>query len=433
MNLSAQPLHVICLQESKLSSIPLQKAATFLPQGFSTFSFLPSIGASGGIVTAWDARYVTHLSDRPLQFSLSSTFELAADSTSFTVTNIYAPCDRARRDDFLSEMRSLADLDSDPWLLVGDFNIARYAEDRNNDNFDVPAAAALNDLIDELALQELPLLDRRYTWTNSRDTPTLDGVLTADGFRPISLQNCIMKIVTKILTSRLQHFIERLISFEQSGFVKGRSIVDNFLYAADVVQSCQTRKTPVVVLKLDFKKAFDSVNWAALDAILEARGIGPLFRSWISSILTTGRTAILLNGVPGRWISCKNGLRQGDPLSPYLYLAVADLLPCLIAMESSEERLLHPLVDDLPCPVIQYADDTLLILRAEHSQVRRLKAILDLFSHATGLHINFHKSTFVPVGGVPYGLASELAGILGCPVSSFPQTYLGLPLSDHKL
>jgi hypothetical protein len=258
-------------------------------------------------------------------------------------------------------------------------------------------------------------------------------VLTADGFRPISLQNCVMKVVTRILTTRLQRFIERLISFEQSGFVKGRSIVDNFLYAADVIQSCQTRRTPAVVLKLDFKKAFDSVNWAALDAILEARGIGPLFRSWISTILSTGRTAILLNGVPGRWISCKNGLRQGDPLSPYLYLAVADLLPCLIAMESPEDRLLHPLVDDLPCPVIQYADDTLLILRAGRSQVRRLKTILDLFSPATGLHINFHKSTFVPVGGVPGDLASELAGILGCPVSSFPQTYLGLPLSDHKL
>jgi hypothetical protein len=60
-----------------------------------------------------------------------------------------------------------------PWLLVGYLNIARYTEDRNNDNFDVPAAASLNELIDELALQELPLLDHRYTWTNSRDIPTL--------------------------------------------------------------------------------------------------------------------------------------------------------------------------------------------------------------------------------------------------------------------
>ncbi|KAM0853524.1 hypothetical protein ACQ4PT_051018 [Festuca glaucescens] len=125
MNLSTQPLHVICLQETKLSSIPLQKSASFLPPGFSSFSLLPSIGASGGIATAWDSRYVTHLSNRALQFSLSSTFELVEDGVRFTITNIYAPCDRARREDFLSEMRSLSDLDAEACLLVGDFNIAR--------------------------------------------------------------------------------------------------------------------------------------------------------------------------------------------------------------------------------------------------------------------------------------------------------------------
>lgn len=173
MNLSAQPLHVICLQESKLSSVPPQKEATFLPQGFTCFSFLPSIGASGGIVTAWDSRHVTHLSDLPMQYSLSSTFELAADGTRFTITNIYVPCGPERRDDFLSELQSLSDLGSDPLVLLGDFNIARCAEDRNNDNFDARTTGSLNDLIDDLALQELPLLDHRYTWTNSRDDPTL--------------------------------------------------------------------------------------------------------------------------------------------------------------------------------------------------------------------------------------------------------------------
>jgi hypothetical protein len=107
-----------------------------------------------------------------------------------------------------------------------------------------------------------------------------------------------------------------------------------------------------VVLKLDFKKAFDSVNWEALDAILEARGYGCTFRGWVSAALSTGRTAVLLNGVPGRWITCKNGLRQGDPLSPYLFLAVAELLRCLLVEDVGEDRLVHPLVDDLPCPII---------------------------------------------------------------------------------
>jgi hypothetical protein len=88
----------------------------------------------------------------------------------------------------------------------------------------------------------------------------LDG-LTVDDFRPISLQNCVMKIVTRILTTRLQHFIHRLISFEQSWSVKGRNIVNNFLYAADVVQSCQVRRSPAVVLKMDFRRHF-GLGWA---------------------------------------------------------------------------------------------------------------------------------------------------------------------------
>jgi hypothetical protein len=104
-----------------------------------------------------------------------------------------------------------------------------------------------------------------------------DNVLTAGGFRPISLQNCIMKIITRILTSCLQPFMERLVAFEQSGFIAGRCITDNFLYAAELMQCCRLRKTPTIALKLDFWKAFDSVSWASLDAVLESRGFGAVF------------------------------------------------------------------------------------------------------------------------------------------------------------
>ena len=204
------------------------------------------------------------------------------------------------------------------------------------------------------------------------------------------------------------------------------------MYAADLLQSCRLRKTPTIALKLDFKKAFDSVSWVALDVILQARGFGNCWRSWIRNILATSKTAVLLNGVPSRWIRCKKGLRQGDPLSPYLFLIVADLLHQMIARDASSSRLLHPLVDDLSCPVIQYADDTLPLVPAEQGQLSRLKSILDAFSAATELSINFHKSTFVPVNVDP-ARATRLAAELGCPLSMFPQTYLGLPLSHMKL
>ena len=81
-----------------------------------------------------------------------------------------------------------------------------------------------------------------------------------------------------------------------------------------------------MVFKLDFRKASDSVAWLALEKILLVRGFSQTFRNWIKNILHTGEAAILLNGVPSNWIQCKNGLRQGDPASPYLFLIVDELL-----------------------------------------------------------------------------------------------------------
>jgi hypothetical protein len=125
-----------------------------------------------------------------------------------------------------------------------------------------------------------------------------------------------MKAITKVLTTRLQAAIHSLVDADQTGFLSGRRISENIVYAADIIRCCHLRKGPTLVFKIDFKKAFDSVNWDSLLAILRARGFDDLWCDWMDRILKTGHTAVLLNGIPGDWIRCKNGLRQGDPLSP---------------------------------------------------------------------------------------------------------------------
>jgi mannosylglycoprotein endo-beta-mannosidase len=107
-----------------------------------------------------------------------------------------------------------------------------------------------------------------------------------------------------------------------------------------------------MVIKLDFRKAFDSISWKSLQKILKYRGFPRRFRYWIKDILKTGKTAILLNGVPGHWINCKNGLRQGDPLSRYLFIIVADLLQQLIKDAFPNGHLAHPLDYSLPATVL---------------------------------------------------------------------------------
>jgi hypothetical protein len=148
--------------------------------------------------------------------------------------------------------------------------------------------------------------------------PKAEGILAPGSFRPVSLQNCSIKVLCKALTSRLQNQIGGLVDENQSGFLSGRSISENFVFATELVQCCYKRKAPTVVLKLDFSKAFDSINWESLDLIMLARGFPRIWCDWMRMILASSKSAILLNGIPGRWIDCKRGLHQGDPLSPYL-------------------------------------------------------------------------------------------------------------------
>ncbi|CAM0881391.1 unnamed protein product [Alopecurus aequalis] len=255
--------------------------------------------------------------------------------------------------------------------------------------------------------------------------PKTDGVLSPSSFRHVSLQNCSMKAICKALTARLQLQIGELIDENQSGFMQGRSISENFVYATEIVQCCHKRRAPSVVLKLDFAKAFDSIDWGSLRKVLEARGFPPKWCNWMDVVFHSSMSAILLNGIPGSWILCKRGLRQGDPLSPYLYLLMGDLLQRLF---QQDEVLRHPLADDAQCPVLQYSDDTLIIFSASVEAAQRAKLLLDQFAQATGLVINFSKSTMVPMHVDP-ALTAAMQLELGCRVEGFLRRWCSLLLS----
>jgi len=117
--------------------------------------------------------------------------------------------------------------------------------------------------------------------------PKKTGACSPSDFRPTSLQNTSTKVASKSLTARLQPLIPYLVHADQTGFLKGRSISENFVYAADIIQTCHKRKTPPIVLELDFRKAFDTVSWAALDAVLAAKGFPILWRHWIQDLAVT--------------------------------------------------------------------------------------------------------------------------------------------------
>jgi hypothetical protein len=249
--------------------------------------------------------------------------------------------------------------------------------------------------------------------------PKKPDACTVDAFRPICLQNCCVKILSKILTTRLHTQIGQLVDLDQTGFIKGKSITENFVYAMELVQCCHKRKIPTLVIKLDFAKAFDTVNWEALEVVLQARGFNEIWRKWMTNTLQSSRSAVLVNGCPRPWISCRRGLRQGDPISPYLFTLIADVLQVLIR-KSADIR--HPVVMHVGCQVLQYANDTLLLVRGELADIQALRRALDQFADATSLQINYTKSTAVPIH-TDESTIMQCISALGCRTESFPQTY----------
>ncbi|GJS12910.1 RNA-directed DNA polymerase, eukaryota [Tanacetum coccineum] len=156
--------------------------------------------------------------------------------------------------------------------------------------------------------------------------PKSQGANLVKDFRPISLIGSIYKIIAKLLANRLVTVLDGLVNEVQSAFIANRQILDGPFILNELIHLCKAKKKQSLIFKVDFEKAFDSVRWDFLDDILKKFGFGPRWRDWIQSCLKSSRGSILVNGSPTSEFQFYKGLKQGDPLSPLLFILVMESL-----------------------------------------------------------------------------------------------------------
>jgi hypothetical protein len=187
-----------------------------------------------------------------------------------------------------------------------------------------------------------------------------------------------------------------------------------------------------LLFKLDITKAFDSVSWPFLVEVMRQLGFGQIWRGIICGLLASSSTQVMLNGFPGKHIIHRRGLRQGDPLSPLLFILAMDVLVYMFS-KAEEAGLLQQLSNRRKLHRISlYADDVALFVHPAAADLSITLSILQLFGDASGLHNNAHKSNAIPIRCSEEDMM-EAQSLLPCEISSFPWRYLGLPLSLHKL
>jgi len=165
---------IVCLQETKRETFDLQFLRKFCPKSFDAFEFLPSVGASGGVITIWKS----HLFDGSLIFSndygISVEFTSKHNAIEWVLTNIYAPCTSAGKVHFLNWFKEIQMPPEILWMILGDFNLLRSPEVRNCPDGDVNEMLHFNESISALDLIEIPLKGKRFTWSNKQHPPLLE-------------------------------------------------------------------------------------------------------------------------------------------------------------------------------------------------------------------------------------------------------------------
>ena len=229
-------------------------------------------------------------------------------------------------------------------------------------------------------------------------------------YRPISCCNIVYKLISKIIANRLKPILTKCVSPNQAAFLKGRSLGENVLLATELIKDYNKSSClRSAMLKIDIRKAFDTVCWDFVIKVLEAQQFPPMFITWITECISSPRFSVAINGELAGFFKGKKGLRQGDSISPYLFIMLMEVLSRLLdRAESQGSYRLHPLCSSPKLTHLLFADDLLVFSDGSQSSTEGIKAVMHQFKEWSGLDTNEAK-TEIFYGGYSAVQASHLS------------------------
>ena len=250
-------------------------------------------------------------------------------------------------------------------------------------------------------------------------------------YRPVSLSNFTNKIISKILSTRLASILPNIVSDNQSGFVKGRSISENIMLAQEIIHGIKLPKEGKnVVIKLDMVKAYDRVSWAYTCIILRKMGFSELFidRAW--RIMSNNWYSVVINGKRHGFFQSTRGLKQGDPLSPGLFIIGAEFLSRKLNhlqanhlyrgfnMERKGPQINH----------LSFADDIIIFTSTDCTSLQLIMKVIEDYEGVSDQMVNKDKSFFMVTDKTSQEIIENIKMVTGFTRKNSPINYLGCPL-----
>lgn len=264
--------------------------------------------------------------------------------------------------------------------------------------------------------------------------PKFPGASKVSDYRPIALLNTVYKVISRLLVRRIKPILSDLILPSQTAFVKGRLLLENTTLAGELVNGYHRNKgSKRITIKVDIAKAFDTLSWSFLFSCLQSIGLPGQLLDWLRACICTTSFMLGYNGMVNGYFKRRRGLRQGDPLSPYLFVIAMNCLSHMLNKAAAERKLgFHAKCSQIKLTHLSFADDLLIFIDGSIESVQCVMKVLREFEDRSGLAMSCQKTSFF-ASGLTEDEINRIQVSTGMSCGALPFRYLGVPLNSKKL